>query len=217
MKILLQVMAIESVLAGVFLAAAGRWDVPWFWALIAVHTVAMVAIQGSMDPDLKRERWRPGPGARDRWVRLVASGCLLLHLTVAGLDVGRFGWSSTMPTWVHGVAMAVYLLGLVCGAWAMRVNRFFSSAVRIQRDRGHRVVSDGPYRFLRHPGYVSVMVAAVSGGILMGSWWSIAPLVPLIALFVWRTSMEDRVLRAELEGYEAYASGVRYRLVPGLW
>jgi protein-S-isoprenylcysteine O-methyltransferase Ste14 len=217
MKVLLRVAAFESVLTGLFVTSAGRWDVPWFWVLIGVHAVFLLWIQSGLDSDLLRERWKPGPGARDYSIRFVAMPFLLGHMIVAGLDVGRFGWSGPIPnSWRVG-ALVAYVLGLALAGWAMRTNRFFSSVVRIQRDRGHRVVSHGPYRVLRHPGYAGVMVASVSGGVVMGSWWSIVPLVPLIALFAWRTSMEDRVLRTELEGYADYASRVRYRLLPGLW
>lgn len=217
MKVLLRVAIFESILTGLFVGSAGRWNVPWFWVLIGVHAMFLLWIQSGLDPDLLRERWKPGPGARDSSIRFVAMPFILSHMIVAGLDVGRFGWSSPIPnSWRVG-ALVAYVMGLALAGWAMRTNRFFSSVVRIQRDRGHTVVSDGPYRVLRHPGYAGVMVASISGGVVMGSWWSIAPLVPLIALFAWRTSMEDRVLRTELEGYADYALRVRYRLLPGLW
>jgi protein-S-isoprenylcysteine O-methyltransferase Ste14 len=107
--------------------------------------------------------------------------------------------------------------GFVLSVWAVRTNRFFSPVVRIQSDRGHHVIDTGPYRFLRHPGYAGLLLSAACGAAALGSWWSLLPLVPSVFLFVRRTGMEDRFLRADLTGYADYAERVQYRLVPGVW
>jgi protein-S-isoprenylcysteine O-methyltransferase Ste14 len=99
----------------------------------------------------------------------------------------------------------------------MASNRFFSSVVRIQTDRGHTVATGGPYRFVRHPGYVGMMVSALGTTILLGSLWAFIPATLLIGLIIFRTALEDRTLQNELEGYKEYAARVRYRLLPGVW
>jgi protein-S-isoprenylcysteine O-methyltransferase Ste14 len=218
MSMLLAVVVLEAVMGAVLFGSAGRIDLPWFWAVLGVHGASMLVASLAIDPDLHRERLRPGPGGgRDRWVRVAALPMILGHLIVAGLDVGRFGWSGRLPGWVQGVALAAYAGGLSLSIGAMIANRFFSPVVRIQSERGHRVVTSGPYRLLRHPGYAGLLVASTAGGIALGSWWSLLPLLPCAALFVARTAWEDRFLRERLEGYAEYAGRVRFRLLPGLW
>jgi protein-S-isoprenylcysteine O-methyltransferase Ste14 len=217
MRFFLLVPAFEGLIGGLLFVSAGRWDLPWFWAVLAVHTSLMIVMVSVMDPDLRRERLRPGPGVRDCWFRKVVGPLMLVHLVVAGLDAGRFRWSGPVPAGVHALGLAGMAAGLGLSVWAMATNRFFSSVTRIQADRGHRVVTAGPYRVLRHPSYAGSIVGAACGGIALGSWWSLVPLVPFGLLFLWRTAMEDRMLREELEGYAGYAQRVRYRLMPGLW
>jgi protein-S-isoprenylcysteine O-methyltransferase Ste14 len=216
MAMILIVLASEATIATVLFVSAGRMDLPWFWAVIVVHTVLWSLGLLAIDPDLRKERLRPGPGGQSRSIRLVALPMILAHLAVAGMDVGRFGWSN-IPDSVKAVALVGYAAGMSFSLWAMVANRYFSPVVRIQSERGHRVVTTGPYRYLRHPGYSGMIVASLCGGIALGSWWSLVPLVPFVMMFLRRTATEDRFLRERLENYESYAERVRYRLVPGLW
>ena len=101
--------------------------------------------------------------------------------------------------------------------WSMVVNPHFEKTVRIQKDRGHQVCSGGPYRFVRHPGYVGVILAALCGPLLLGSWVALVPGVVIGVLFTWRTGIEDRILLDKLPGYSAFAATTRYRLVPFIW
>ena len=217
MAMFLRVLILEGVLAASLFASAGRIDLPWFWAVLAVHATLMTVAMTSIDPALRRERLKPGPGGRDRYLRLVALPFILAHLIVAGLDVGRFHWSRPMPTVVQAVALIGYTTGMALSVYAMASNRFFSPVIRIQHERGHTLVTAGPYRFVRHPGYVGAILASLCGGVALGSWWSLVPLAPFAVLFLRRTALEDRMLRADLDGYAGYAERVRYRLLPGLW
>jgi protein-S-isoprenylcysteine O-methyltransferase Ste14 len=216
---LVKVLAFEAVIAAVLFGSAGRLDLPWFWALIAVHTVGMAVGIAGMDPDLVRERLHPsaGPAGKEYLFRLVGTAVILAHLAIAGLDVGRFHWSDPPPVILRAVALVVYALGLGVSMWAVVANRFFSSVVRLQPERGHHVVDTGPYRYVRHPGYAGMIVAALSGCVVLGSWWSGLPMILFGAMALRRLAMEDRFLSAQLDGYLEYAGRVRSKLLPGLW
>jgi len=215
--LILRLLIFELVLGGVLFGSAGRLDLPWFWAVIVIHTVSMAAAVPRIDPELRKERFSPGPGGKDRLLRLIVLPIVLVHLVIAGLDAGRFHWSGEVAVSVHAAGLVVYTLGLWLAFWAMSANRFFSPVVRIQKERGHHLITTGPYRFVRHPGYVGVMSATLGGGLALGSYWSMVPLVVFFLLFIRRTALEDRFLLAELEGYAEFAQKVRYRVLPGIW
>src|SRR4051794_8535343 len=201
MAMILRVLIVEGVVAATLFASAGRIDLPWFWAVLAVHSALLAVGMSSIDPDLRKERLKPGPGGQDRYLRLIAIPFLLAHLIVAGLDVGRFHWSRPMPTGLQALALIGYTAGMALAVCAMLANRFFSPVVRIQHERGHTLVTSGPYRLVRHPGYVGAILASACGGFALGSWWSLVPLGTLAVLFLRRTAVGGRVLRAGLRGY----------------
>jgi protein-S-isoprenylcysteine O-methyltransferase Ste14 len=212
-----RLLAVEIALGLILFGSAGRVDLPWFWATLLIHgTLVQIAFL-LMDPALRRERLRPKRGGRDRHFRRIAGPLIIAHLVIAGLDVGRFHWSPPLPPAIQGAGLATYSFGVLFIVWAMTWNRFFSPVVRIQAERGHHVISTGPYRFVRHPGYTGMLIAALTEGIALGSLWSIIPLIPFMAQIVRRTLIEDGILRRELDGYEGYVERVRFRLVPGLW
>jgi protein-S-isoprenylcysteine O-methyltransferase Ste14 len=135
---------------------------------------------------------------------------------VAALDDGRSHWSH-LPGWGCLVGYALMLAGFVGFTWATSVNRFFEPSVRIQTDRGHRVVDTGPYAIIRHPGYAFGFLLFLGIPLALGSLWALIPAILLCPLLVVRTVLEDRTLQAELPGYKEYAQRVRYRLLPGIW
>jgi protein-S-isoprenylcysteine O-methyltransferase Ste14 len=211
-----RLLLLELMIAGILFSSAGRLNLPWFWAVLGLHAIFMLAGLVLINPDLLRERTRPGPGGRDRNLRSWLSLLFLVQFIIAGLDVGRYGWSGSMAAVVQGTALAVYVCGMVICIWAMAVNRFFSPVLRIQEERGHHLVTVGPYRYVRHPGYLGILLSACAG-VALGSWWSLIALVPVAILILRRTTLEDRLLRKSLEGYANYSERVRYRLVPGVW
>jgi protein-S-isoprenylcysteine O-methyltransferase Ste14 len=146
---------------------------------------------------------------------MLAFGSLLI-LIVAGADKG-FGWSTPFTLNTKLAALLVIILGFAFGSWALIENKFFSGVVRIQTDRGHHVVTTGPYRFVRHPGYAGALWTYLAMPILFDSIWAFIPAVFLLGVLVLRTSLEDRTLQAELPGYAEYAQRTRYRLLPGIW
>ncbi len=217
MRLFTRLVIVELSLPTILFISAGRIDLPWFWALIGVYVVLMSAAIRSIDPDLIRERHHPAPGGEDRSLRWRVAPFFLAHLIVAGLDVGRFGWSGSVPLVVHTAGLIAYVSGMGLAMRAMVVNRFFSPVVRIQEERGHRLITEGPYRFVRHPGYTGMLLSFLGSGLVLGSWWSLLPLIPAVLLILRRTILEDRYLREHLEGYVGYAEGVRFRLLPGVW
>jgi protein-S-isoprenylcysteine O-methyltransferase Ste14 len=132
------------------------------------------------------------------------------------MDAVRFGWWPISPFWlVPGILLFVF--GMILVTWVLSVNRHAETTVRIQTDRDHQVVTGGPYRFVRHPMYAGAIVMLLGTPLVWGSGAAMAVSLAIIALFVWRTAMEDRTLHRELGGYSDYARVTVYRLVPGLW
>jgi len=186
-------------------------------AFLAAHPLILVPI----NPDLLVER---GKGLRDegvkgwdRWIASLAGGVMpFISWIVAGLDV-RFGWTGSVPLVYHLVGVLGMALGFGLFLWAMASNAFFSEGVRIQEERGHTLVTGGPYQYVRHPGYSGAILAQLSTPLLLGSPWALIPSLASAALYITRTALEDKTLIAELPGYNDYTRQTRYRLLPGVW
>jgi protein-S-isoprenylcysteine O-methyltransferase Ste14 len=141
---------------------------------------------------------------------------------VGGLDYGGFIrlWiilPILIPQWLIIIGFGLVVVGEALFGWAMVSNPFFHGIMKIQNDRGHHVVSKGPYRWIRHPGYLGQLLYYLGTPLLLGSWWAFFLGILMALMFVYRTAKEDRVLQSELSGYDAYADQVRRRLVPGIW
>jgi protein-S-isoprenylcysteine O-methyltransferase Ste14 len=223
-QMIVRMLVLVLLLLAVLFISAGTVDWPMAWAYVAI-TVILTAgsrlLLARHSPDLVAERAASvGKADAKPWDRLlmpiVAIYGPLLTLVVAGLD-RRFGWTSAMPLWIAIVGAILLILANLLGAWAMLANRFFSGVVRIQHERGHSVVSDGPYRWVRHPGYAGGFIGDLALPLLLGSAWAFIPAALTAGAVVLRTALEDRTLQAELPGYREYAQRTRYRLLPGLW
>jgi protein-S-isoprenylcysteine O-methyltransferase Ste14 len=217
----------KGLLAKLFMVAilflsAGRLDWMMGWALVGVYVgwdVVTVLFLVPRSPGLIAERARIQEGTK-KWdlvlATLASSFTPMVTWIVAGLDV-RFGWTTGIPLVAQVAALVVVALGFALVSWAMASNEFFSTMVRIQKERGHTVASGGPYQFVRHPGYVGAMMFQLGSPIALGSLWALIPSGLSAILYVVRTALEDRTLKEELDGYSEYARRVRYRLVRGLW
>ena len=208
----------------VLFLAAGKLD--WWegWAYTGQALFVLVfsrAIMLAKNPDTALERAEAGQREDiNSWDKLLmpltAIYLPLISWVVAGLDE-RFGWSPDLPVPVQVIALVVIFAGSMLGTWAMLENRFFSSHIRIQTDRGHTVVSSGPYRIVRHPGYAGALIGWVAAPFFFSSVWVAIPAAAALIAGGIRTKLEDRMLLAELPGYRAYADRVRFRLFPGIW
>ena len=203
--------------AAALFAAAGTVAILGFWAYLAIFAAIITISFATLDSDLLRERMRPG-GKKPPLALRLFSLVLFVHWIVAGLDRGRFHWSDDVPGWLQGVSLFTVAAGYALALWAMRVNRFFSSVIRIQTDRGQHVVMTGPYAFMRHPGYTAGILIIAASGPALGSWLAAGLLVIFsLPFLLHRAITEDRILQAELAGYSDYAARVRWRLLPGIW
>ena len=184
---------------------------------VATYAVAGLATALVIDPTLLEERSNPGPGVLDPFVGYGTSFLFVSTVAVATLDAGRFHWSRHITFRVQATAFLFVVATTALQIWAMAVNPFFSSAVRLQTERGHRVITHGPYRFVRHPGYFAMLLVMPATAVALGSRLALGPAFLYSAVIFRRTIREDRFLKERLPGYPCYMLRVRYRLVPGLW
>jgi len=196
--------------------SAGRLNLPFVWGVLGALAIFGWAIIAFCDLGMIRERRAPGPGNQDRITRPIGGIMLMGSWVLTGLDVGRYQWSM-IPQSAQLAGLMGYVVALAGLFWAMRVNPFYSSVVRVQTERGHYPVEVGPYRFVRHPGYAASLLAMLTGGVALGSGVALLPLLGFAGLFVRRTLLEDRMLQQELAGYSEYAKKVRYRLIIGVF
>lgn len=214
-------------LAGTFLyflilfISAGHIDYwqGWIYVIIglAMFTVSYTVLR--VDTELLNERSKPGGGTK-KWDKLLLGLSFLIMIIMfitAGLDSGRYHWSSDLPWSLYVLGIILTIVGQLLFLIAQKQNKFFSSTVRIQTERGHIVCETGLYKVVRHPAYLGNIIQTLGFPLLFDSLWSIIPVSILILLFLIRTSLEDKTLINELNGYREYTHKTRYRIIPYLW
>jgi protein-S-isoprenylcysteine O-methyltransferase Ste14 len=205
----------------ILISGAWGWWEAWAYAILSFFgfTVSR-ALASRRHSDLLAERTNSfGMEDAKPWDKILAPSMALgsvVPLVIAGLDK-LFGWTQPFTSNTKIIALIVVVLGYALGSWALVENRFFSGIVRIQTDRGHHVVTTGPYRFIRHPGYAGAFWTYLATPILLDSLWALIPTILLFGVLIARTSLEDRTLQAELPGYKEFTQKTRYRLFPGVW
>ncbi|MGD1037805.1 MAG: isoprenylcysteine carboxylmethyltransferase family protein [Roseiarcus sp.] len=195
------------------------WTPGWIFIAVLVAVFGLSALLlARVNPMLYRARSRFQPGTKKWDVILLAVlfPAMIAEIPIATLDAGRMGWSA-VPQWVVIVGYVLVTGGIAVTTWAQAVNPFFEPGVRIQKERAQQVITSGPYRFVRHPGYAAAIAMFVGIPLALASWRGLLPAGLAIALLVVRTGLEDRLLQAELSGYSDYARRTRHRLVPGIW
>jgi protein-S-isoprenylcysteine O-methyltransferase Ste14 len=214
MQVVLQVVLFAILL----FVSSGQ--IAWIWAWIYLCTYVLIIIINAfiLPADLIEERGKSKENVKkwDKIIMILNIFPALGILVVAGLDY-RFSWSPAISDWINASALIIMLLGHAFFSWSMISNHFFSTAVRIQVDRSHQVATSGPYKYVRHPGYVGFIILNLATPLILGSLWALIPGAILTILFLIRTALEDKTLRNELEGYNEYAQKVPYRLIPGIW
>ena len=216
-----QIAVVFLLQAAILFLAAGTLSWIWAWVFLGISVVSVlinIAFLSRNNLEMVAERGKPKE-MKD-WDKVISGlwGVIqyLLIPLVAGLDV-RFAWTGEVSLAWHLAGALIFTAGLEFFSWAMITNAYFSTAARIQADRGQTVCRSGPYRFVRHPGYVGVILQSLGTPILLGSVWALIPAIATVVLMIIRTSLEDRMVQAELPGYSDFTHEVRYRLVPGIW
>ena len=219
-KSLIQLVVTVAVIWVMLFGAAGTLDWPrawWFMAAFVVAILIAVVVLWQLNPEIFAARSRVQPGTK-LWdyifITLVIGGMAAI-LPVAGFD-RRFGGADA-PDWVVIVGYVLFVLSFIGQTWPQAVNRHFEPGVRIQEDRGQTVVDSGPYAIVRHPGYISGSLLALSVALVLGSWWALIPVAIVVVGLVVRTVFEERTLQDGLPGYREYMQRVKWRWVPGLW
>ncbi|MBE3066423.1 MAG: isoprenylcysteine carboxylmethyltransferase family protein [Chloroflexi bacterium] len=220
-KRLVQIWFLVIIQAVALFVSVWKWN--WWnaWAYLGLYLVFLAFnafILLGKHKELVEERSQIGEGAKgwDKVIGGISAFGGLLILILAGLDE-RVGWVGAIRIEVQIAAFVLLGLSYPLFTWAMVSNKFFSTIVRIQKDRGYTVQTGGPYRFVRHPGYASLLVSYLMIPIALGSLWACIPMMLLVANLFLRTELEDRTLQNELDGYKEYAGRVRYRLILGIW
>ena len=219
--VLTSIIAVVLLAASLFLSAG---TLLWWQAWVYLFTAAGILVLDyivlvPISPDLlgERSRYQKGAKAWDELLsRLMATIGPVLILITSGLDF-RNSWSDDFPAWLVVLSMEFVLLGGLLALWAMAANRFFIGMVRIQDERGHRVVKSGPYRYIRHPGYLGSLFYILFTPLALASYWALVPAVLTLGVILLRTYLEDNTLKNELPGYLEYTAEVHHRLVPGIW
>jgi protein-S-isoprenylcysteine O-methyltransferase Ste14 len=224
MKIVFQLLIVVVFLPLLPMIISGRWDWWEAWAFALILFLGFIlsrVLAARRHPGIIAER----AGSMDRedakpWDRTLAPAMALGGMVIpiiAGLDE-RFAWTPepiSLP--IKIAAIAVMILAYIFSSWAMIENAYFSGIVRLQTDRGHSVCTTGPYRFIRHPGYVGAFWSYLAMPLLLDTAWGFIVVVLLLVVIIVRTRLEDRTLQEELPGYREYAQQVKYRLFPGIW
>ena len=221
----MKVIAIFSfsvlVLWALIFIPAGRLDYIPGWICLAVMVIGFSGVTAHVakrTPSLIRRRMKAGAGT-PLWDRVLVSIFQVLFvaiLVVGALDAGRYRWTS-LPLWLQVAGLILMIAGILLVAWAMGQNPHFESTVRIQADQNHRVIESGPYRIVRHPGYVGAILLLIGMPLVLNSAWALLSAILSSISLVVRTRAEDHFLQKNLKGYREFTQRTRYRLVPGVW
>lgn len=197
---------------------SGNLNWMWAWVYLIIYPLYTAINALILPKELLAERGKKKTNLKKWDVNFTRLSILpaIGVFIVAALDE-RYSWTKDKNLYFHISGLVFYLHGNVIVTWSMYSNRFFSTMVQIQSERGHRVATEGAYRIVRHPGYVGIILNTLATPFFLGSLWALVPAVLLTLLFIGRTYFEDNMLQLELENYSEYSQKVRYRLMPGIW
>jgi len=207
----------NAILAAIAFLCAGTTNLPMLRAYLGTNAALGLVTALIVDPALLEERSSPGPNVLDPFVGTATSFLFLSTVAVAALDSGRLHSTKSFNGPAQVTALVLLAAMTALQSWAMAVNPFFSSVIRLQTERGHGLVTSGPYRFVRHPGNFAMFFTMQATAVALGSWLALIPASLYSDLILRRTTQEDDFLKNQLRGYPDYMTRVRYRLFPGLW
>jgi len=216
-------VVMQVVMTG-FILFVSAWDLTWFWGWVYMGlSFTSLLINGFVllkyNPEVVAERAETKEG-RKEWDKVLGPVYAILavpvSMVVAGLNF-HFKWTLPPPLIIHIIGILIFLLSGGLFLWSMVANKYFATDVRIQEDRDHTVTSRGPYRYIRHPGYVGLILGLIAVPLLLGTLWALVPSILASVSLIIRTALEDKTLQNELKGYKAYVQRTHYRLFPGIW
>ncbi len=207
----------NALLAGISFLCAGGANQPALRLYLVTFGVMDFINILTINPALARERSEPGSEGADPAVRPVASALFVATVAFGALDVGRLHWTLPFSKAMQMAAFAAFVAANALQIWAMAANIYFSTALRLQAERGHRLVRSGPYRYVRHPGYLAMLLIAPSTAFAIGSKLALLPATMYGTLILFRAAREDQFLLTNLPGFADYIEGAPYRLIPGVW
>jgi protein-S-isoprenylcysteine O-methyltransferase Ste14 len=221
-KAMLLMPVLVVIMALIFFSSAGRYDIPrawYFFISMIIYFYISIIVVYRFNPTLIAERLKIKKDTK-KWDRILMRITNLFGIyipfVIAGLDVGRFRWSYLNIHFLI-IGYILWILSNFFSTWAMTVNPHFEPTVRIQNDRNHKVIKTGPYRFIRHPGYLGGVLFYISTPLIIGSAYAFIPAGIAIILTIIRTILEDKTLQSELDGYLEYSKRVKYKLIPEIW
>ena len=215
---LIQVFSVLILQGTVLFIAAGTFSWKWAWAVLLLGLLLLIINLILLPAELVEERGRKKENVKkwDRLLTSIISFPTILMYVFSGLD-HRFDWTGYIPSIINIAGLVFIFLGSMLFTWSMVSNKFFSTLVRLQIDRQHTVATEGPYKYIRHPGYLGYMVFTLATPIALGAFWGLIFSFIICILLIVRTVLEDATLKKELPGYAEYAENVRYKLIPFLW
>lgn len=220
-KFLFKALITSLIFSLILFISAGKTDYleGWIFLITNLITALMNFYSIRNNVDLMTERSKVGDGSKswDKKILAFSSLIYLLNIVIAGLDSGRFQWSPDFHWSFYGLGFVLMISGQVIFLSARNENKYFSSVVRIQTERGHVVCNTGLYKIIRHPGYLGMIISLSGFPLITGSLWSIIPTAIAIMLLIIRTKLEDETLKSELSGYIDYSQITKYRLFPKIW
>lgn len=218
-KLIFKSIFFFALIIAITFIGAGRIDYWQGWIYNGLNIIFLLLSYFLLPRELIEERLKPKEGMKkwDKIYYIVSTPVYFAILIISILDGGRFDWEPRIPILLVIIGVVVYTIGQIIVLWAKKVNKFFSTVVRIQKDRGQTVCKDGPYRFVRHPGYLGGLLYIIVTPFVLSSFWGLIPAVIAVVLLFIRTYLEDKTLQRELEGYTDYTNEARYRLLPGIW
>jgi protein-S-isoprenylcysteine O-methyltransferase Ste14 len=213
-----QVIATLLIQSIILFVSAGTLSWNWAWLFIVTGIFILVINYIVLPREVIEERGREKKNVK-KWDKVLMSINIIPILGIyilSGLD-DRFSWSPDLHYSIHLIGLVGVFLGSMLFTWSMVSNKFFSTMVRIQSEQGHSIAAEGPYKYVRHPGYVGFALMAIATPVALGSFYALSMSFLVMIIFIVRTALEDKTLLRELEGYEEYSKKVKYRLIPFIW